>query len=350
MAKEKWKNYTELLINTYSTNEIFTKEELEEVFQEKIHSSSLKALLSRNILIPIENGYHLGEIDSTIFEKSKKESGHTKDKNADFGKYFEKCISFRSYGYIEKPELDESCCKLTNKEMDSIWEDSKYIIPYLNGMKASWVGKNTINGNGDLVLDDRTIIEIKYIGNDSKGTYFNGTIYNLTKYNFNLLNYFNDFNYYDLLENTLGTFGFHPNRINKSPYNVNLVSKKSPKLNAEQLKVYNSQVLPVATQMMTKFTKDFYNFIINDKNQLIDFIHFCLYKHENKTMPDRFIAFNYRNKNVNEFYDLHNLENSLNLDNIILNEKGINIDNKIRIQFSWKNGYGLYNPAMYVFL
>ena len=66
-------------------------------------------------------------------------------------------------------------------------------------------------------------------------------------------------------------------------------------------------------------------------------------------MPDKLFSFNYHKKEAH-IIDVKEVANGLQTLNLRKTDKGFTIDETIRIQLSWKNGYGLYNPAMYVYI
>ena len=344
MSMPVWESVALKLADTHQINDIITKVELG-----KINWKTLQALTDREILTKVdENNFRFTSIYTKAVKVKKSttsSSSHNKTNNQDFGKYFEYCISERTKNVTVPPEWEHY--NFSDKTRNEVFDDAQYVLPLLpQGQIAHWVGNHTVSGNGDLVMDDGTIIEVKYLQNNSSGTYFNPSIYNLKKFGFDFKDYLNEAKYYDLLESLFG----HDNQVrvsrkNCSPFN----GDESEYIRAAYPEEWANIVYPAMELIIEKLTDELFEYLAADQNNLLNFLHFILNKSGNKTMPDKLISFNYHKKEAH-IIDVKEVANGLQTLNLRKTDKGFTIDETIRIQLSWKNGYGLYNPAMYVYI
>lgn len=317
-----WESVANVLYSSNSTT--FTKESAETLYGSPIRSNTWQALFTHGVLSK----------EGNLLPRTEK--AHNKTNNQDFGKYFELCVSARSKGSTEPPAWEHyNFDEATRQE---IFADAAKVLPFLDS-PVDWAGNETVSGNGDLRGQNGKVIEIKYLNNDSTGTYYNASIYKLVPFGFNLQDYMESLHYYDLLEETFPEYT--PNRNNKSPY-----SSEIAKIIVKDDR-YERIIRPAAQNLMKTFTNDFIEYFSKNPAELSKLVYLFLNKDKNKSMPDQFLCFNYNTKICREI-DLKNL--NVNPNRIKATEKGVVIDDTLRVQFSWKNGYGLYNCAIYVFI
>ena len=348
----KWEEIAEAVYTQYAYGTLMTDIEITQVaidwgiVDKLIHPKTWLALKEKVFHFhPEQNQYKFIWKPSV---KSVKTNKHTKTNNQDFGKYFECCVSAHTKGITTPPDWEHY--DFNEETRLEIFEDAKYVLPYLPSNEiAEWVGGNTISNNGDLLMENGLVIELKYLQNNSSGTYYNPTIYKLKQFGFDLQDYFKRFHYYDLLEQY---FGNDPNlnisRENKSPFNRD-ESKYIREENLEYLEIYNNHILPVAKQIMETFSLEVFEYFKTHSKEFAEFLHLILNKDGNKTMPDLIISLNYHTKQPH-IIDVKKVADHLQTFNFRNTSKGMVIDETIRIQFSWKNGYGLFNPAIYIFI
>lgn len=351
MSLSKWQQIANSLYENslISENLFFTREEIEEIalFQGIIakipmNSRTWTALFSHNVLIEDNHQFKL------IYEKKEKSTKNDKAVNekADnqyYGKYFEKCISAVSKGITIAPDYDQYV--FSEEEKQNFMADAAIAEPFIDEGPLDWTGNHTMSDRGDLRTTDGRIIEVKRLSNNSNGTYFNGTIRHLEEYGFFIHDYFNE-EYYQLLEKYYGPVnrnGMYPVTVKRATA-IRESGPDSP---------YETIIKPYAENIMRKLTDDVYTHFINNPQ---DCLHFILKtfgkekinKHSSSGIPDRFICFNYITKQLHEV-DLKKIRDNITALSCSKTEKGISIDN-LRFQFSWKNGYGLNNLAIYVFI
>lgn len=353
MAKSKWEDIAELTHSQYACGAFLSEEEITQIaidngiFETKIHAKTWLSLKDKVFHFDANSNLYKFIWQPPVKKIRATATKHNRTNNQDFGKYFECCTFARDKGeqnppYWEHYEFDEA----TKKE---VFDDAQYVLPVLPGKIAEWVGGHTVSGNGDLKMEDGSTVELKYLQNNSSGTYYNPTIYKLKQFGFDLQDYFNRFNYYDLLEEHFGHIPeLNVSRRNKSPFNGN-ESKFIREENAECMEIYNTYILPVAQQIMEVFTQEVFDYFKTHSKEFTEFLHLILNKDGNKSMPDLIISFNYYTKQPHVI-DVKKIADNLQTYNFRNTAKGMVIDETIRIQFSWKNGYGLFNPAMYIFI
>jgi hypothetical protein len=189
--------------------------------------------------------------------------------------------------------------------------------------------------SADIVYNNK-LLEIKDVSS-GKGTYANLSLNKCCK----LLNLpLFDFNkYYSF---------FKKNNIEFNNKNVSPLSKEM----AEDIcfiKNYN-ELCKLDNNERNNYINKLYNYFLNNKNALINFINYCIFKTQiNKEIVDLYLVYNSKLKEITYLYfkeDIYKMSN--NYSNILLTNKGINFGS-FRISISWKNHIG-NNLAIYVFL
>lgn len=349
----KWEEIAELAYTQYAYGVFLSEEEITKIaidngiFEKKIHSKTWLSLKDK--VFRFNTDCQLYEfIWTPPVKKIKNQTNkHNKTNNQDYGKYFEYCVFAQGKGVKNPPEWEHYDFDETTRQ--EVFSDARLILPYLPGEIEEWVGNHTVSGNGDLKMKNGLVVELKYLQNNSSGTYYNPTIYKLKQFGFDLQDYFKRFHYYELLEKH---FSHIPevtvSRNNKSPFD-RIESKFIREENAECQAIYNTHILPVAKQIMEVFTQEVFDYFKTHSKEFTEFLHLILNKNGNKSMPDLIISFNYYTKQPH-IIDVKKVANNLQTFNFRNTPKGMVIDETIRIQFCWKNGYGLFNPAMYIFI
>lgn len=266
---------------------------------------------------------------------------NTRAENQYYGKFRECCV----VAHLNHSEIDyHENFIFTNEEQIRLSNEAKLIADFLGSHTATYLGNHTANESGDILLDNKEVVEIKTVSAGT-GTYFNTSIYYFDKFGFNFKDYMAKYGLYDALETNFGNI-VKVNRNTNSP--VNQFNSSLIRHNYKDL--YEETIVPVDTAMRTRFTQDIADFFTNNTDQVYEFITDMLEKNSStskKTSPDRLIVLNY-NKNTVREIDLKNFKNNIST-NIRTTEKGLVIGN-VRIAFSWQNGVGLNNPTIRAFL
>ncbi len=353
MTKAKWEEIAELIYFQYARGAFLTAEEITQIavegniFKTGIHARTWLSLKDKVFRYDAESNLYEFIWQPPVKKKEAKSDKHNKTNNQDYGKYFECCVFAQSKNEQTPPDWEHY--EFDDNTRREVFDDARYILPVLPGEVEEWVGGHTVSGNGDLKMKNGLIVELKYLQNNSSGTYYNPTIYKLKQFGFDLQDYLNRFHYYELLEEHFGRFSeLNISRHNKSPFDKN-GSEFIRKKNTECMEIYNTYILPVAQQIMEVFTQEVFDYFETHSKEFTEFLHLVLNKDGNKSMPDLIISFNYYTKQPH-IIDVKKIAENLQTYNFRSTSKGVVIDETIRIQFSWKNGYGLFNPAMYVFI
>lgn len=361
MAKSIWEQIAVLINERFDVDEIFTQDEiigaaiLDNIVDTTIRSNTWKALLNHNVILAKNDNFFTRNPEYVI--ETKISSGnHNKENNQDYGKYFELCISEVSKGAIIPPNWDHY--KFTEQEKNEVFKHAIAMADYIGRDKIlDWEGHKTVSGNGDLIDAEGNIIEIKYLNGDGTGTYFNSTIYGLLKYGFDLRDYLKKHNIYDVLENLFGEY-VSISRVNKSPVSQTDPGRKliasTTNAKPDLYEIYQKQYVPLVEAAMEDMITDVYAYFCTNPAHFAQFIDDMINKRKEnevnvKTTPDRYICFNYYTETIQEI-DMNALKTNLQSFESHKTDKGIVINNLLRFNFSWKNSYGLSNPAIYTFI
>lgn len=261
--------------------------------------------------------------------------------NQYYGKYRECCV----VAHLNNSEVEYGENHVfSEEEKDRLFEEAKLIADFLGNHKASYLGNHTSIESGDILLDDKEVVEIKTVSSGS-GTYFNTSIYYFDKFNFNFKNYMETCGLYKALEENFGEI-IKVNKKTNSP----VTQKDSSLIRHNYQDLYKQTIVPIDSVMRTKFTQDIAKYFTDNPERIYEFISDMLEKNSltsRKSSPDRIIILNYNTRKVREI-DLKNFKENIST-NIRATEKGLVVGN-IRIAFSWQNGIGLNNPTIRVFL
>lgn len=266
---------------------------------------------------------------------------NTRAENQYYGKYRECCVV--AHLNHSKVEWNENYT-FTPEEQTYLFDQAKLIADFLGGHTATYLGNRTISESGDILLDNKEVVEIKSVSAGS-GTYFNTSIYYFLKFGFNFKDYMEKCGLYEALEDTFGAI-VTINHKNNSP-----VSQSNSSLIRHQYgTLYKEKIVPVDIFMREKFTQDILAYFSANPDKAYEFICNMLEKNSltrEKGAPDRLIVLNYHKESVREI-DLKNFRNNIST-NIRATDKGFVIGN-VRIALSWQNGVGLNNPTIRAYL
>lgn len=256
--------------------------------------------------------------------------------NQYFGKFFEQCVVAKINNEAI-PEYKDYI--FTKEEKEQLEKEAKLIADYLDtNLKATWIGGNTANESGDVILSDGTIIELKRVSSGG-GTYFNTSIYYFNSIGFNFKDYMAKYGLYDAIDN----IGFKANRQNNSPVSQAISSE----IRHNHSEEYNKFVVPTDLIVRKNFLKDLSEFFNSHPDKLYQFYSDMINKTTTtikKQIPNRYIIFNYANQKITELQ----ISEDKNIQKVSYTNAGM-IINDIRIAISWSNGVGLNNPTIRVF-
>lgn len=262
--------------------------------------------------------------------------------NQYYGKYRECCVVAQ---LNNEPVKYYENYNFSKEEQDRLFNEAKLITNFLGAHRATYLGNHTLSESGDILLDDKEIVEIKTVSAGT-GTYFNTSVYYFLKYGFNFKDYMEQYGLYEAIETNFSDKGIIPNRKNNSP--VNQINSSLIRHNYKTL--WETQIVPIDEIMRFNFIKDLTNYFINNPEKIYEFVSDMLNKTSltnQKKAPDRLIVLNYAKRKVYEINLKQFFENISN--DIRATDKGLVIGN-IRIAISWQNGLGLNNPTIRVFL
>ena len=267
---------------------------------------------------------------------------NTRDNNQYFGKYFEKCIVAQINGETVLPKSD---FKFTEQELQSIWNEAEQIKNHIGiSHKATHVGDQTSNADGDIILDTGEVIEIKRVSNGS-GTYYGTSIYYLNKFGFDFKNYMEQYGLYQALENHFSDI-ITISRKNNSPVNI----ADSKLIRHNYLNIYENAIKPINDRLQKDLVQNVANYLVNNPKKACEFYLDMINKTESrnkKHAPDRIIVFNYIKNSIYEIQPKAFINKFIN--ETTTTEKGLIVGN-LRIAFGWQNGVGLHNPTLRVFI
>ena len=217
-----------------------------------------------------------------------------KAENQYYGKYRECCVVAHLNG--TEVEYHENF-SFTDKEKEMMFKQSKLIADFIGNHSAVYLGNHTSLESGDIKLDNGDIVEIKTVSAGS-GTYFSTSIYYFEKFGFNFKSYMENFGLYDALENYFGNT-VTISRKNNSPVN----KENSSLIRHNYQELYENYIVPIDTEMREQFTKDIFNYFVNNSEKIYEFIADMLNKNSEtstKNAPDRLIVLNYNKNKVRE--------------------------------------------------
>lgn len=266
---------------------------------------------------------------------------NSRAENQYYGKYRECSV----VAHLNSSEIEyHENFTFTTEEQNRLSKEAKLVADFIGNHTATYLGNQTANESGDILLDNGEVIELKSVSAGS-GTYFNTSIYYFLKFGFNFKNYMAQYGLYEALESTFGK-EVKISRTNNSP--VSQPNSSYLRHNHEEL--YKKVILPIDAEMRMNFTKDIADYFIANPEKVYEFISDMLEKNSGtskKSSPDRLIVLNYNKSSVREV-NLKNFKDNIST-NVRATNEGLVIGN-IRVAFSWQNGVGLNNPTIRVFL
>lgn len=243
-----------------------------------------------------------------------------------YNNYKEREVSF-SFSEEELLELNEEALNISN-----------FIKKHFDVLKAERIGNHTGIENGDILINNNIILELKSVEKAGSGTYFNTSLNSIS----NLLNIkpYNEF----LKENDYYT------NLKKITNILFREETSSPFLVEDYKKLSNDekkQISRLESPIRSKYVNLIYEAMIN-KNMEEDIAKYYLNKGRKNNIPDYIIISNRSKKKVRILSkeELSNLEFS----DIVKRQKSIIFKGMFRMNFGWQNGNGICNPTIRVFL
>lgn len=292
-----------------------------------------------------------------IIEKISSNNGytsHTRANNQYFAEYMENAIC----DVINKvPIINHTDFPFTDKDMELMNKQAQHWVevefPYAT--KADYVGRNTITGDCDIIINDTEHVELKYVSK-GYGTYLNTSIYYFERFNFNFHDYMEKFKYLDFLKEFLGDKVKYKD---KSP-----VSREvSSDFRENHKDIYRDKILPTEKIMRQAFVNDLIKYFTQPEHydDLQLFGHQMLTKEtltSRKSNPDFVSVYGYEDDKIRRVYPTEILKPNEPI--IVTQEEELNrtketvffikLNHVLRIQIGWQNGTGLNNPTIRVFI
>lgn len=223
-----------------------------------------------------------------------------KEKNKYSGELFERIIvnSFENENYVEKES------KLTEEENQKCCNSAKKLLNYLKEnipiKTIKHIGKETKNQLGNILINNKISVEIKYLNSVGLGTYHNST---LSYFDRKLkLKSYKDFlkenNYYSFVNELLKENNLIANIENSSPFTI-----QESKIIRKQLKDKYVDIKNYEEKIRTSYVDYLYKELTNNQElinilifDLINKITFSKDKYNYKGIVDHYIVF-LENKN-----------------------------------------------------
>jgi len=192
-----------------------------------------------------------------------------KEKNKYSGELFERIIvnSFENENYVEKES------KLTEEENQKCCNSAKKLLNYLKEnipiKTIKHIGKETKNQLGDILINNKISVEIKYLNSVGLGTYHNST---LSYFDRKLkLKSYKDFlkenNYYSFVNELLKENNLVANIDNSSPFTI-----EESKIIRKQLKDKYSDIKDYEEKIRTFYVDYLYKELINNKELIHKYV------------------------------------------------------------------------------
>ena len=240
-----------------------------------------------------------------------------KKENRNVGTYLEQAV----VAIINhEPIVNNTDCEFSTEVVEKINSDAQKIAESLGGTNASYIGNQTKNTNGDIIVDGK-IIELKYVS-CGKGTYLNTTM---------------DYFYTEL--------GFPSYREYMKEEILPWLSQFFGD------KVYKN-LSPVSKEESSIFQKtDNYEILkqMDNPEKLGKFISDCITKKvAGKEAPDILVVYDY-SINKMTIIDKKHIQDLVKNKTFRKTSLGFVFDG-FRVQISWQNGTALNNPTIRVFI
>lgn len=222
----------------------------------------------------------------------------------------------------------------------SILEDAKIFCStgVLPTGRAEWIGKETSNQNGDLLINSH-VIELKYVSGGT-GTYLNTSLEKISNYGFvSYRSYMETYGLYDELEKY-----FSINRSNISPVDRDTAEsfKKNFPKEYKDLQSFEKPIRKI-------YVKDLFEFFQANPSNLSRFIGDILSKTiSGKSNPEKLVIYNYANKKIIQ-YDSETILKMIYSKTFRNAGVSLVFDN-IRVAIGWQNCSPLNNPTLRCFI
>ena len=257
-----------------------------------------------------------------------------KKENRNTGKYMEQAIvSIINH----EPIINNTDCEFSTETILKMNEDAERIVKAIGGKSASYIGNQTKNTNGDVVIDNK-VIELKYVS-CGKGTYLNTTMdYFHTELGFPS---YTDYMKEEILPWLSQFFG------DKVYKNLSPVSKEE---SSAFQKTSNYDILKqMDKKARARYVADLYELFVSNPEKLAKFISDCITKKAaGKEAPDVLVVYDY-STNKTTIIDKEHIQELVKNKTFRKTPLGLVFDG-FRVQISWQNGTALNNPTIRVFI
>ena len=262
----------------------------------------------------------------------------TKQNNQYYGEYFEKKI----LNLINKQEqeINDINFQFSEEDIKELNTDAEKVYQCLQANSALYLGRQTKNASGDLLIDNQ-IIELKYVSS-GKGTYFNTS-----------MSYFSKEKGYPEFHDYLKKYGvldflsqFFGDKVYKNISPVSMAN--SSVFRHEQPQEYE-KLKNLEAIARKHFVQDLTQILKNNPNLLHQFVYDMITKNiANKQIPDQLVIFNHETKSI-IIINQQEIQSYADDTDFYNTDFGLIFKN-FRVQFGWQNGTGLNNPTIRVFL
>lgn len=216
---------------------------------------------------------------------------------------------------------------------------AKRISEAIGGTKASYIGNQTKNANGDIIIDGK-VVELKYVS-CGKGTYLNTT---MEYFNTNLgFVSYKEYMREEILPWLECFFG------EKVYENISPVSKEESKLFRDTRPEDYKKLVVMDKKARIKYVEDLGNYLMANPDKLSRFISDCITKEATgKEPPDTLVVYNYCTDKI-IIINKETIQELVKTKTFRRTPLGFVFD-KFRVQIGWQNGAALNNPTIRVFI
>jgi hypothetical protein len=257
-----------------------------------------------------------------------------KKENRNIGTYLEQAV----VAIINhEPIVNNTDYEFSTEVVEKINSDAQKIAETLGGTSASYIGNQTKNTNGDIIVDGK-IVELKYVS-CGKGTYLNTTMdYFYTELGFPS---YREYMKEEILPWLSQFFG------DKVYKNLSPVSKEESSIFQ---KTENYEILKqMDKKARAKYVADLYNLFVANPEKLAKFISDCITKKAaGKEAPDVLVIYDYSTNKIT-IIDKKHIQELVKNKTFTKTPLGLVFDG-FRAQISWQNGTALNNPTIRVFI
>lgn len=340
MGKEPiWLSLGKKVNELYGVGKILTKDELSEIYGQKVATQTFKAMLNHQLLQQNEDET-LTVLEYDFVEHKTSGDGDSKEVNQYRGRYFEEAVT----AIINKePILNNTGYEFTEDELGVMNKNAQDLVNrmFSKAKTAEYVGRKTSKANCDVIIDGEEI-ELKYCKGNN-GTYANYSMeyypeeFGVTPFKEYLIKY----GVLEYLEQFFGKSVYD----GLSPVSDAKVASKWSKANPEE----NKELHRIEAFARKAFVKDVYEYLNQDPNNWRKVSNEMLNKtHSGKQPPDRIVIYRHDTHKIVEFTKEE--IQSFEADHAKLNNSYTYHFGCFHITMSWQNGIGLNNPTIRVFL